>query len=60
MVLAALTGWSDRQERQSVAYLMEENRVLRRQLGRRRLQFDDPTLERSPIASGNSVQQSCG
>ena len=41
MVLAALTGWLDRQERQAVAYLMEGNRVLRRQLGRQRLQFTD-------------------
>jgi hypothetical protein len=33
MVLAVLTGWLDRQERQALAYLMDENRVLRRQLG---------------------------
>jgi hypothetical protein len=41
MGLAVLTGWLDRQERQARAYLMEENRVLRRQLGRQRLQFTD-------------------
>jgi hypothetical protein len=41
MVLAVLTGWVDRQERQALAYLTEENRVLRRQLGRQRLQFTD-------------------
>jgi hypothetical protein len=35
MVLAVLTGWLDRQERQALAYLMEEHRVLRRQLGHR-------------------------
>jgi len=29
MVLGVLTGWLDRQERQALAYLMEENRVLR-------------------------------
>ena len=28
MVLAVLTGWLDRQERQALAYLMEENRVV--------------------------------
>ena len=32
MVLAVVTGWLDRQERQALAYLMEENRVLRRHL----------------------------
>jgi hypothetical protein len=31
-----LTGWLDRREREAVAYLIE-NRLLRRQLGRRRL-----------------------
>jgi hypothetical protein len=30
MVLAVLTGWLDRQERKAVAYLIEENRILRR------------------------------
>jgi hypothetical protein len=29
LVLAVLTGWLDRRERQALAYLMEENRVLR-------------------------------
>jgi hypothetical protein len=37
MVLAVLTGWLDCRERQAIAYLMEENRVLRRQLGQQRL-----------------------
>ena len=31
-----LTGWLNRQGRDALAYLMEENRVLRRQLGTRR------------------------
>jgi Integrase core domain len=31
MLLGVLTGWLDRQERQALKYLMEENRVLRRQ-----------------------------
>lgn len=35
MLLGVLTGWLDRQERQALAYLAEENRVLRRQLGQR-------------------------
>jgi hypothetical protein len=37
IVLFVLTGWLDRRERKAVAYLIEENRLLRRQLGTRRL-----------------------
>jgi hypothetical protein len=33
MVLGVLTGWLDCREREAVAYLVEENRLLRRQLG---------------------------
>jgi len=33
MMLGALTGWLDRREREAVAYLIEENRLLRRQVG---------------------------
>ena len=46
MVLAVLTGWLDRQERQAIAYLMEENRVLRRQLGEQRIRFTDADRRR--------------
>ena len=31
LVLVVFTGWLERQERQAISYLMEENRVLRRQ-----------------------------
>src|SRR5262245_16473267 len=36
-----LTGWLERRERDALAYLIEENRLLRRQLGRRRLRLTD-------------------
>jgi transposase InsO family protein len=49
MVLAVLTGWLDRQEHQAVAYLMEENRVLRRQLRGQRLQFTDNDRRRLAV-----------
>ena len=49
MVLAVLTGWLDRQERQALAYLMEENRVLRRQLRGQRLQFTDADRRRLAV-----------
>jgi hypothetical protein len=33
IVLSVLIGWLGRREREAVAYLVEENRLLRRQLG---------------------------
>lgn len=48
-VLVVLTGWLDRQERQALAYLMEENRVLRRQLGQQRIQFTDADRRRLTV-----------
>ena len=41
MLLLTVTGWLDRREREMLAYLIEENRVLRRQLGGRRLRLTD-------------------
>jgi hypothetical protein len=41
MFLTLLFGWLDRQERDALRYLLEENRVLRRQLKGRRLQLTD-------------------
>jgi putative transposase len=46
IVLSVLTGWLDRREREAVAYLVEENRLLRRQLGGRRLRFTDDDRRR--------------
>jgi len=46
MVLMVLTSWLDRREREAVAYLIEENRFLRRQLGTRRLRFTDDDRRR--------------
>jgi putative transposase len=41
MLLRVLAGWLDRRERETVAYLIAENRLLRRQLGNRRLRLTD-------------------
>ena len=46
MVRCVLTGWLDRREREAVAYLIEENRLLRRQLGTRRLRLTDDDRRR--------------
>ena len=40
-LLMIVTGWPARRERDVVAYLIEENRCLRRQLGTRRLRLTD-------------------
>src|SRR5262245_58293940 len=49
MVLAVLTGWLDRQEREALRYLIEENRVLRRQLGTPRLRLTDDDRRRLAV-----------
>src|SRR5258705_3380666 len=46
MVLGVLTGWLERREREAIAYLIEENRLLRRQLGGRRLRLTDDDRRR--------------
>jgi putative transposase len=46
MVLGVLTGWLERREREAVAYLIEENRLLRRQLGNRRVRLTDDDRRR--------------
>jgi transposase InsO family protein len=40
-VLIALAGWMNQQQLHMIEYLREENRVLREQLGERRLRFND-------------------
>jgi hypothetical protein len=46
IVLGVLAGWLDRREREAVAFLIEENRLLRRQLGNQRLRFSDDDRRR--------------
>ena len=41
MLLLTMTSWLDQREREVLAFLIEENRVLRRQLGGRRLRLTD-------------------
>ena len=45
-VLVALAGWMNQQQRDVIDYLQEENRVLREQLGPRRLRFTDDQRRR--------------
>lgn len=46
MLLFTVTGWLDRCEREMLAYLIEENRVLRRQVGGRRVRLTDDDRRR--------------
>jgi putative transposase len=46
VVLLVLTGWLERRERETIVYLVEENRCLRRQLGNRRLRLTDDDRRR--------------
>jgi hypothetical protein len=46
---ALLIGWLDRQEREALAYLIEENRVLRAQLDGRRLHLSDADRRRLAV-----------
>jgi hypothetical protein len=41
ILLAALTGWLNHRQQEAIAYLVEENRILRDQLRGRRLRLTD-------------------
>jgi len=45
-VMIAVTGWMNQQQLQLIYYLREENRVLREQLGGKRLRFNDDQRRR--------------
>ena len=46
LIVVALAGWLHRQQQDVVAYLREENRVLREQLGGKRIRFPDDQRRR--------------
>src|SRR5258708_16906799 len=45
-VLIAVAGWMSRRQLQLIGYLREENRVLREQLGERRMRLNDDQRRR--------------
>ena len=49
LLLLAITGWLDRRGRETIAYLIEENRLLRRQIGPRRLRLTDDDRRRLAV-----------
>jgi transposase InsO family protein len=48
-MLLIVTGWLERREREALAYLIEENRLLRRQLGGRRVRLTDDDRRRLAV-----------
>ncbi len=49
ILVAALAGWITRQQDSVIEYLREENRVLKQQLGRRRLRLTDAQRRRLAV-----------
>jgi hypothetical protein len=47
VLLSALVGWLEREQQEALAYLIEENRILRGQLRGRRLRLSDDDRRRS-------------
>ena len=41
VLLLAVSGWVNRHQQEVIEYLVEENRVLRQQIGNRRLRLSD-------------------
>ena len=48
-VVIAIAGWMNQRQLQTIEYLREENRVLREQLGDRRLRFNDDQRRRLAV-----------
>ena len=60
MVLRVLTGWLERLEREAIAYVIEENRLLRRQRGTRRLRLTDDDRRRpGTLQATGATQYDC-
>jgi hypothetical protein len=49
MLLAALLGWLEREQRDVIAFLREENRALKAQLGSRWLRLNDDQRRRLAV-----------
>jgi putative transposase len=48
-VVIAIAGWMNQKQQYAIDYLREENRVLREQLGSRRLRFTDDQRRRLAV-----------
>jgi hypothetical protein len=52
MLLAAVLGWLEREQRDVIAFLREENRTLKSQLSGHRLQLNDAQRRRLAMLGG--------
>jgi len=62
-VVLAVAGWMSRHQQEVIAYLVEENRVLREQMGNPRLKFNDDQRRRLAAKAKKLLQRlpnSCG
>src|SRR5438094_10544094 len=48
-LLVSVAGWMNERQQQAIEYLREENRVLREQLGDRRVRFNDDQRRRLAV-----------
>lgn len=46
LLIATFAGWDNRHQAQAIEFLAEENRVLKKQLGTKRLRLTDDQLPR--------------
>jgi hypothetical protein len=58
-VVVALAGWFNQQQRDVIDYFQEENRVMREQMGARRLRFTTTSAAGSPRKLGHWVDGGC-
>ncbi len=49
VVVIAIAGWMNQHQQHVIEYLMEENRVLREQIGTRRMRFSDDQRRRLAV-----------
>ena len=48
-IVVSFAGWMNQPQQQVIEYLMEENRVLREQMGARRMRFSDDQRRRLAV-----------
>ena len=51
LLVVSVAGWMNRHQQHVIEYLMEENRVLREQVGNRRMRFNDEQRRRLAVTA---------
>jgi hypothetical protein len=54
-LVISVAGWINQRQQQVIEYLIEENRVLREQIGNRRMPYGPKTKIMPPSGSSNST-----